>query len=81
MSTENNLKYLGALTLIYEYRQTVAKIATYEDKIQECRTNKDKDGMKRYQAPLKLYETYKLQLEAEADRRNMPVTELTGITE
>lgn len=81
MASKLDLKYLGAQFLIYEYKKCLLKIDFYEEKIQSLIDDGKKKDSKRYTAPLKLFQKYKSDIEAEAVRRNMPLEDLEGIRE
>lgn len=76
MVAQSDLKFIGAQLLRREYANAVNKIQFYSDKISILTDEGNRSEAKRYQAPLKLFEKHKSNIEAEATRRNMPLDEL-----
>ena len=81
MASKQDLKYISAQTLIFEYKNCMAKIEHYKAVIKSANNDGNRSEAKRYKSPLALFETYKSQIEEEAARRNMPLDELTGLKE
>lgn len=73
MVSKSDLTYIGSTLLRREYVNCLQKIEEKKAVINSLRDSGDKSGIKRHEAPLKLWETYRDQIEAEARRRNMPL--------